>query len=124
MNTLDDKIWYINELHEFRATLNFSAGMSHLGRKEIPFAQQLMIRERLKKELFDQIYGTMPKHCGIIRRHLREIEKELRDKGETKLANRVRSSSALVDTLYDQMTPFEPEMSHIWPTISLDSEKS
>jgi hypothetical protein len=98
------------------ANIAFQAKVDCLNSAAIPFDQNLEICERLKDEIFTQIFGHMPRTCLTIRRHLKSVEQELRQNGQTLLANKLSSSRALVDSLYEQMIvsrpEFDPNLAH------------
>lgn len=117
MRMLNEKIWLVDKDGEYRASVTFDASMQHLSRKTIPFEQSLQIREELKRDIYKQIFGHMPQTCLTTMRHLKTVEKELRNLGHEKLANRLASSGALIDSLYDQMTPYGSQTAPVLPTI-------
>jgi hypothetical protein len=119
MRRMLDKIWYINERNKLSATLTFSAEMSHLSKAKIPFAQMLQIRNHLQDELYLQMYGHMPQTCRTIIKHIKRCEKEMREKGENLLANKLGSSAALVESLLEQITVPRPKSD---PSVAHDDE--
>lgn len=117
----NDKIWFKTSKHFVEAEVTFSARIDCLNTGAIPFDQTIEIREQLKRQIFVQLYGHMPRTCKTIMRHLKLVEQELRSKGETTLANRLSSSRALVDSLRDQMEV--PDLSFV-PNSPQDNEES
>lgn len=119
MPNLLNKIWYVNEKNRLSASLSFSAEMSHLSKDKIPFGQVLKIRNYLQDEIYSQMYGHMPQTCRTIIKHLKRCEKDMREKNEKLLANRIGSSVALVESLLEQMTVGRPESA---PSVPRDDE--
>ena len=105
MRTLDDKIWFIESRGEFRASVSFSSSISCLPSSEIKFQQAFDIREHLRADVYSQVFGHVPQTCQTVARHIRTVEKALREKGETKLANKLLVTASLVDSVFDQMVP-------------------
>lgn len=105
---LQDKIQFDHSQFRIKATLTISTEINTLFREKIPFDQTLSIREKMKEEIFKQLFGHMPKTCETIKTQLTRTEKTLREKGEDKLANKLASCGALVDCLKEQMTVYRP----------------
>lgn len=109
MTKTQDKIWFKTQRNFVEATITFTAKVNCLNSAAIPFDQILTIRERLKDEVFTQVFGHMPRTCLTVMRHLKLVEQELRQNGQTMLANKLSASRALVDSLHDQMIVSRPE---------------
>lgn len=103
MRSLDKKIWFTEYDNEFRATVSFTEHMSFIPRTKIPFDQRIEIRENLRTEIYQQIFGHMPQTCKTIIRHLSVVETEVRKSGDSRTANKLSVTKALVDSLLDQM---------------------
>lgn len=123
MRRTQDKIWFKKQRHSIDAAISISKSISCLNSATISFGQELEIREQLKQEIYREIFGQMPFTCGVVMRHLKSVEDELRELGHKKLANKLASSRALVDTLRDQMTVPVPEMAREWPELD-DAEEN
>jgi hypothetical protein len=108
MSKTQDRIWFKNDRSGISAALSFDARQDCLKVASIPFDQTLEIREQLKDEIFRQMFGHMPRTCTTVMRHLKSVEQELRQMGQTQLANRLSSSRALVDSIRDQMEVHRP----------------
>lgn len=110
MRKTQDRIWFRKDRHSIEGQIEFRKEVKCLNSEQIPFIQELQIRERIKDEIFREIYGQMPRTCKTIMRHIRTVEEALREKGETKLANKLASANALVSSIEEQMNVFRPEV--------------
>lgn len=109
MRKTQDRIWFKKSRHSIEGRIEFIKEVKCLNSEQLPFIQELQIRERIKDEIFREIYGQMPRTAKTIQRHIKKVEEELRAKGETKLANKLASAAALVLSLEEQMEVARPE---------------
>lgn len=116
MWTMQDKIEFKHEQYRITASISFSTQMDTIGRDKIPFDQTLVIREKMKDEIFRQMYGHMPKTCDAIKKNLNRCEKEMRELGHKILANKIGSCIALIDSLKEQMTVIRPQSDQYVPS--------
>lgn len=113
MRKTQDRIWFKKTRHSIEGRIEFHKEVACLNSGQLPFDQELKIKERIKDEIFREIYGQMPMTCAATIRHIDRVRDELVKNKELKLANQLTCAIALVETVMEQMKVLRPELEEV-----------